>query len=117
MDFSVGLFEHLFSSPLKVLPLFDHALLRLLRTLCKASEDSDQLVSHKINFFMAFVIIFQMLLILRIFQVLKENVHVRISSISGYPELTRSTVPLSSDVGKLISFTGQFCLFNRYIFL
>ena len=43
---------------------------------------------------------------------LKENVHVRISSISGYPELTRNTVPLSSDVGKLISFTGQFYLFT-----
>ena len=48
MDFSVGLFEQLFSSPLAVLPLFDETLKRLLHTLYKASEDSDQLVSQRI---------------------------------------------------------------------
>jgi hypothetical protein len=45
MDFSVGLFEYLFSSPLAVLPLFDETLARLLHSLYKASEDSDHLVS------------------------------------------------------------------------
>ena len=45
MDFSVSLFEHLVSLPLKVLPLFDATLSRLLLTLCKASVDFDQLVS------------------------------------------------------------------------
>ena len=48
MDFSVGLFEYLISSPLKVLPLFDDTLARLLRLLWKTNEDSDQLVSQNV---------------------------------------------------------------------
>ena len=53
MDFSVGLFEQLFSSPLAVLPFFDQTLERLLHSLYKASEVSDQLVSQRIcRFFM-----------------------------------------------------------------
>ena len=44
MDFNLRLFELLFTSPQKVLPLFDQVLARLLHTLHKSSMEADQLV-------------------------------------------------------------------------
>ena len=48
MDFNVRLFELLFMSPLKVLPLFDQTLSRLLQTLYKSSGETEQLVRYSI---------------------------------------------------------------------
>ena len=44
MDFSLRLFELLFTSPLKVLPVLDRTLSRLLRTLYKSRQEVDQMV-------------------------------------------------------------------------
>ena len=39
-------------------------------------------------------------------QVSKSNVHIRFSNLPVCPELSRSTVPQSSDVGRLLAISG-----------
>ena len=40
-------------------------------------------------------------------KLLKDNVHARLSNLPLCAELTRDRVPLSIDVGRFLSFTGE----------
>lgn len=82
-DSNMEVSQMLFSNPRKMLPIFDQALRECLRLLHG---------EHRLAACMK----------------LKKHAYVRLSNLPACPELTRNTIPRSSDIGRLLAFTGKF---------
>jgi DNA helicase MCM9 len=82
-DSNIEVSQLLISNPRKMLPICHQALRECLRLLY---EEHRLVGSMK----------------------LKKNAFVRLSNLPTCPELTRKTIPRSSDIGRLLAFTGKF---------
>lgn len=80
-DSNVEVSQLLVSNPRKMLPIFHQALGECLRLLYEEHRLAESMK-------------------------LKKNAFVRLSNLPTCPELTRNTIPRSSDVGRLLAFTG-----------
>ena len=86
-DSNTQVSQLLVSNPRKILPIFHQALKECLRVLYE---------EHRLTGNMK----------------LKKNTFVRLSNLPTCPELTRNTIPRSSDIGRLLAFTGMFTCFH-----
>ncbi|XP_050410283.2 DNA helicase MCM9 [Patella vulgata] len=77
---NMAICDVLLSSPLLILPLFDVALIEAQQHIIRDMTDSTLTV--------------------------KKNVHARIMALPVCPELTRTTLPKTADVGSFLSITG-----------
>ena len=81
-DSNIEVSQLLISNPRKILPVFHQALKECLRLLYGEHSLAENMK-------------------------LKKNVFVRLSNLPTCPELTRNTIPRSSDIGRLLAFTGR----------
>ena len=82
-DSNIEVSQHLVCNPRKMLPMFHQALRECLRLLYEEHRLAENMK-------------------------LKKNAFVRLSNLPTCPELTRNTIPRSSDIGRLLAFTGMF---------
>ena len=82
-DSNIAVSQLLVSNPRKILPIFHQALRECLRLLYEEHRFAENMK-------------------------IKRNSFVRLSNLPTYPELTRNTIPRSSDIGRLLSFTGKY---------
>ena len=82
-DINIDVSQKLVCNPKKLLPIFHQALKECLRLIYE---------EHRLAGSMK----------------LKKNVFVRLCNLPTCPELTRDTIPRSSDIGRLLAFTGKF---------
>ena len=82
-DSNIEVSQLLVSNPRKILPIFHQALKECLRLLYEEHRLAENMK-------------------------LKRNTFVRLSNLPTCPELTRNTIPRSSDIGRLLAFTGKF---------
>ena len=80
-DSNIAVTQRLVSNPKKMLPIFHQALRECLRLLYEEHRLAENMK-------------------------LKKNAFVRLSNLPTCPELTRNTIPRSSDIGRLLAFTG-----------
>lgn len=81
-DSNIKVSQMLVTNPRKVLPVFHLALHEALRSLFQSHLHQAGMSS-------------------------KTNVCVRLSNLPTCPELTRNTIPRSSDIGRLLAVTGK----------
>ena len=89
-DSNIEVSQLLVSNPRKILPVFHEALRNCLRSLYD---------EHRLGNSMK----------------LKKNAFVRLSNLPTCPELTRNTIPKSSDIGRLLALNGKFRMSLHYV--
>lgn len=89
-DTNIDVSQKLVSNPKKLLPIFHQALKVCLRLLYEEHRLASRMKS-------------------------KKNVFVRLCNLPTCPELTRDTIPRSSDIGRLLAFTGKFSVIGNYV--
>lgn len=81
-DSNIHISQLLIAEPIKILPLFDSALVQATMTIM---QDTD--TPNNMSF--------------------KPHLHVRLSNLPVCPELKRNNIPKSSDIGKFLSISGR----------